>query len=130
MVHDGTERREASVVVEAALRVRKEALEGSRAVSLLRGPARRKIVDRDLGARMKVVARLRKDRSYVAARAFRRTFEQRVPTGCRHGIERSRGWNRSRHGELVDLKRGELRRDEVGDRAYVRKTRTRRDGKL
>src|SRR4051812_41096149 len=74
------ERREAAVVIEAALHVRPEAAQRRRTVAPVRRARRLEIIDADFLGRVHVPARLGVERRHVTAAAIRLAIEQRLAT--------------------------------------------------
>ena len=82
MRDDPGERREAAVVIEAALCVRPQALQRRGAVMAIRRALRLEAVDADLVRRVHVPARFGVERRHVAARAVRLAGEK-LPASMR-----------------------------------------------
>src|SRR3954452_5997038 len=77
VLNDGGERREAAVMVEAALRLRHDAPQRCRPVTQRRRPARLEVVDADLVSRMEIPAGIAEPGRHVAACTARLSSEQR-----------------------------------------------------
>src|SRR5262249_49786986 len=113
------QRREAPVVVEAALLVRPEALERRRAVALVWRALRLEVVDPDLFGGVHVPTGLRVERRHVAARAVRAAPEQLLAARGGRTIEAAARGPRRGERQLVEVKRRELGRDAVLVVAHV-----------
>src|SRR5262249_15633655 len=87
MLDHGLERGEAAVVIEAAFRVRPDALERRRAITVIRRPIGLEVVDADLLAGVHRPARLAVERRHVAGRAACLPLEERLAACCGRRVE-------------------------------------------
>jgi hypothetical protein len=109
VLHDGFQVLEASVVVEAALRLGEEALERGGHVRVARRAVGVEVVGADLLAAVRVPACVGEERRHVAACALPFAVEDLFATPCGTRVEGAlrRSWRRQR--KLVEVERGELR---------------------
>src|SRR6202795_2076822 len=119
VVHDIPKRREASVVIEAALLVCPQTAERRRAVRVGRRTIRLERVHADLRGRVEVVAGLRVEWRDVAGRAARLALEEGPAAFEGSCVEGPRGRLRRGDRELVEVQGGQLGGDLVGRAARV-----------
>jgi len=113
VVHDVEQSRKPPVVVEASLLVRPEASQRRCPVSFVRRALGLEIVNPDLGWRVHIPTGLGKQRRHMAGGALRFAVEDRLPTRSRATVKAA-CWRRGRrYRELIKVKRGELRGDQV-----------------
>src|SRR5437763_8219952 len=128
VIDDGAIVGEAAVVVEPRLGADEQALERGGAVHLVGRARGLKVIDPDLLGPMHSPSGLGEERWHVAARARRLAVEQRLAARRGRLVVRVLLRSGGRNGELVMVKRGELRRHAVGSAAYVVESRLRADG--
>src|SRR2546426_4732164 len=108
-----TQRRKAAVVEEAAFLVRPESGKRGGAVHMRRRPVGLKRVDADLAGRMQIVPRLGEERRNVAGRALFPSIEDFLPARRRHLVKTARRRLRRGDGDLIEMKSGQFRCDQV-----------------
>src|SRR4051812_33302791 len=112
--------REAAVVIESALQVRKQGSDRRGAIFQVRRPVRLEAVDADLGGAMHVPTGIGPQGFDVAVVALGGAAEKLVAPIGRRLVEAARWWLRRSDGELIELKRRELLGDPVAIRVEVR----------
>jgi len=109
VVDDGSESGEATIVEEAALRVRKDRADRRRAIPPVRRSIRLKRVDADLGRRVQVPARFGPDWFDMTVVAAGFAAEQLIAPLGRCRIEAAGARLRRRNRELIELQIRKLR---------------------
>src|SRR5262245_41479930 len=130
MVYDLPEGGEPAVVIEAALRVRPQALQRRRAVAPVGGPVGLEAVYADLLRGMHVPAGLGVKRRDVAARAACVPLEERLAALRRSEVEAALRRARRGQAHLVVMQRWQLGGDQVRGLAHVAETRRSGDREL
>lgn len=113
VLDDVVESGEAAIVIEAALGMRPQALQGRGAVAQIGSAARLKIVHADFLGRVQVPARLGKERRNVAGSAPRLPGEELLASGGGVWIEAAARRLGRGNGELIEVQRGKLRSDQI-----------------
>src|SRR6185295_3052049 len=111
-----------SIVIEAARLMCPEAFEGSGSITLVGRTFGLEVVDANLFGCVHVPARLGVDRWHVASRTLRLIFEQHCAACRRCRIETSGRRYRCGDRELVKLKRGKLRGNQIRIASHVAET--------